>query len=195
MEILSDLTRNLVVLIITAAILELLLPRNSFRPYINMVIGLLLMLTILSPLLTLLRMPLDLTPAIYQEADISESDIAERQAILDQLNVDLTLERYKELMGERVDSLLQEEGLSLFELTIELEENPASVDFGRAEQVIVSAMPSLTEGSVQAVEKVSIGLAEPDEDDADVWSDSRLISKIADALGIDDEKIILRVLK
>ena len=53
MDTLFELIRRLVLLVIFAGFCELLLPRNSFRSYTRMVVGLLVIAMILNPLLEL----------------------------------------------------------------------------------------------------------------------------------------------
>jgi len=53
MESIYELARKLVLIAIFAAFCELLLPRNNFRPYIRMVVGLLVIALVLQPILEL----------------------------------------------------------------------------------------------------------------------------------------------
>ena len=55
MEMIRQLVRNLAVLAIMAAFLEMLLPLQGTRRFVQVIIGLFIMLAVLGPIVTLLR--------------------------------------------------------------------------------------------------------------------------------------------
>ena len=54
MDILNDLVRNLVVLVIVMTFLEMLLPENKLRDFARLIFGLMIIATILNPIVVLL---------------------------------------------------------------------------------------------------------------------------------------------
>jgi len=195
LDVLSDVTRNLVVLIIAATLLDLLLPRNDFRPFVNMVIGLVLMLTLLAPLRMLLRMPGDLEPAVFRAVGVSDTDIAAREEMLSQFNWELAISRYRELLQARVSAVLLEEKMSLEELYLEIIDDPGHPEFGRAQQVVALVRSGATAGgSIRPVEPVRIGGTSVLAGESEGEPDYRLSLKLALALGLSEEKVSVRVL-
>jgi stage III sporulation protein AF len=196
---LTEVTRNIVILIIVASILELLLPRNEFRPFLNMVVGLVLMLTLLAPLRTMLQVPGELELTMEQDARLSQGALTARQAVLEQLNWDLAISRYRELLTEQVSAVLAEEKMSLVELSLQLEENPGLPDFGRPQRLTVLAKKDTEEGNggIARVEKIRIGTtrAVPGERNEEAVVNGLLAIKLGEALGISKEKIEVQVLK
>ncbi len=59
MQFLTEWISNIILLILLATILELLLPNSSLQRYVKMVVGLLLLVIILSPLLSILSKDVD----------------------------------------------------------------------------------------------------------------------------------------
>ena len=58
MAVVGDLVRNLVVLIFLNALLEMLMPQKSFRPYIRLVTGLIIVLMVVGTITALMgRVP------------------------------------------------------------------------------------------------------------------------------------------
>jgi stage III sporulation protein AF len=55
METIRQLVRNLALLVILAALLEMLLPLQGTRRFVQVIIGLFIMLTVLGPIVTLLK--------------------------------------------------------------------------------------------------------------------------------------------
>ena len=197
LAILSDVVRNIVVLIILVTILDLLLPRNHFRPYVNMVVGLVLMLMLLSPLRSFLQFPATLDPVPEMRLSVGESEVDERFALLEQINWDLTLERYRALMLEKITDILAQEGLAVVEITLKLEENVDHPEFGQPQQIAVLARgidkAEAKPGQVEKIE-IKIGTAAPAAVPETV-GDGRMERLIGEVLGVSVEKIEVQVLR
>jgi stage III sporulation protein AF len=197
LNMLSEVVRNIVVLIIMATILDLVLPRSDFRPFINMVVGLVLMLMLLSPLRTVLQMPGSFEPVFDFETTVSQDDVDRRYMILEQMSWDMTLERYRSLMKERIAGVLMEKGLFLIDIQLDLEEEVNHLEFGRPRFVAVLAgHGDNPDGGVRAVEKIRIIIGEGDGSGGDVAeSNPALARDVAAALGMNEQKVDVKVLK
>lgn len=197
LAILSDVVRNIVVLIILVTILDLLLPRNHFRPYVNMVVGLVLMLMLLSPLRSFLQFPATLDPVPEMRLSVGESEVDERFALLEQINWELTLERYRALMVGKITDILAQEGLAVVEITLKLEENVGHPEFGQPQQIAVLARgidkAEAKPGQVEKIE-IKIGTAAPAAVPETV-GDGRMERLIGEVLGVSVEKIEVQVLR
>lgn len=197
LNMLSEVVRNIVVLIIMATILELVLPRNDFRPFINMIVGLVLMLMLLTPLRTVLQMPGSFEPVFDFEATVSQADVDRRYTMLEQMNWDMTLERYRSLMKERIADVLMEKGLILIDVQLDLEEEVNHLEFGRPRSVVVLAQRGDdSDGGVLPVEKIRITIGDGDGAGADeAESNPALSREVAAALGMNEGKVDVKVLK
>ncbi|MHB1256620.1 MAG: stage III sporulation protein AF [Dethiobacteraceae bacterium] len=197
LAILSEVVRNIVVLIVLVTILDLLLPRNHFRPYVNMVVGLVLMLMLLSPFRSFLQLPATLDPVLEMRWSLGESEVAKRYLLLEQINWELTLERYRTLMLEKISEILAQEGLVVIEITLELEENVNHPEFGQPQQIVVVAKKAqIAESRPGQVEKVEIIVGTPPpERAAEAVKDSRIERLIGEVLGVGVEKIEVKVLR
>ncbi len=195
LDILSDVTRNLVVIIIAATLLELLLPRNDFRPFLNMVVGLVLMLTLLAPLRMVLNLPGDMDPAVFGAVGVSDAQIAVREEMLAELNWEMALSRYRELLEARIAAVLQEEKMSLAGLTLDIIDDASHPEFGRPRQVSVLARAGEVEdGSIKPVDPVRIGESYAEAEEAKGEENHRLAMRLASELGLSVEKVSVRVL-
>ncbi|MCR3922166.1 MAG: stage III sporulation protein AF [Firmicutes bacterium] len=157
LAILSDVVRNIVILIILVSIMEMLLPRKDFRPFVNMVVGLALMLMLLAPLRSLLQLPGLLDPVIEMRDSITEEDVAERQVILEQMNWDLTLERYRQLVEEKIAAVLRNEDLVIVSINMKVEEDVNNLEFGTPRYIeVVAQTGAPTEDDIAPVERVQV---------------------------------------
>ncbi|GFP32427.1 hypothetical protein HKBW3S42_00732 [Candidatus Hakubella thermalkaliphila] len=197
LAILSEIVRNIVVLIILVTLLDLLLPRNHFRPYINMVVGLVLMLMLFSPFRSVLQFPATLEPALAMRSYIGESEVDQRFALLEQVNWELTLERHRMLMLEKIADILAQEGLEIIEIALELEENINHPEFGQPQQIVVLAKKAqIVASRLGQVENVEIKIGKPlPERATERVVDSRVERLIGEQLGVGVEKIEVKVLR
>jgi stage III sporulation protein AF len=190
---LADVVRNLVVLIIVATILELLLPRNHFRPFINMVVGLVLMLMLLAPVRMLLQLPGDTEPAVLRAAGVSEADYEGRLEMLTLFNWELSLSRYRGMLAEKIAEVLAREGYTMAGLRLEVIGDPTHLEFGRPlkVEVVAGARDKKGAGEIRPVEPVRVGERGATPPEGEVVEDRRLSAKVAAALGLPGE--IVRV--
>jgi stage III sporulation protein AF len=192
--VLSEMVRNIVVLIIFVTILDLVLPRTDFRPFVNMVVGLVLMLMLLSPLRSVLQFPGALDPVLEMRLAISEREIEDRQAMLEQMNWDLTMERYREMVEERVVGVLGEGGLALSGMTLDLEEDVNHMEFGQPRGLSVTATVVTEEARPGQVERVRIEIGESVDAPEAASRDAEMERKLAEALGMGRENVEVYVL-
>jgi stage III sporulation protein AF len=205
LEIMFDVTRNIVVLLIVFSLLEMFLPRGEFRPFLNMVIGLVLMLTLLGPLWTLLRFTVEPVLPAGEEHRLQLEEGDKRLYRLRQLNQGLTMQRYQELLAEKISELLRAEGLQVVEQALELVDEPGHHAYGQLLAVRVLAMAvDPAAPPVKKVPEIRISLEgkEPfrqQERGEEAWmtgvADRRLASLLAESLGLGEEKIEVRVIK
>ncbi len=194
LEMLTGVVRNLVILIIVATILELLLPRSHFRPFINMVVGLVLMLMLLAPVRALLRLPGEMEPAVLKAAGVAEADMDARREMLSQLNWEMSLSRYRNLIADRIGEVLGREGYILTGLKLVLVEDPSHLEFGRPLRVEVTARAGGTgTPNIRPVEPVRIGGKVMPLAEGEVVNDRRLAAKVAAALGLPEEIVLVAV--
>ncbi|MBT9172785.1 MAG: hypothetical protein DDT21_01171 [Syntrophomonadaceae bacterium] len=205
LEIMFDITRNIVVLLIVFSLLEMFLPRGDFRPFLNMVIGLVLMLTLLGPLWTLRQLPQEPVMPAGERHRLQPEEGDKRLYRLRQLNQGLTLQRYRELLAGKIAEVLRAEGLQVVEQALEMVEEPGHNAYGQllAVRVLAAALnPAVP--PVKKVPEIRISLqgreiARQQEYGEAPWmagvSDRRLASLLAESLGLAEEKIEVRVIK
>ncbi|MCW3490276.1 stage III sporulation protein AF [Dethiobacter alkaliphilus] len=196
LAMLSDVVRNIVVLIILVTILELMLPKNRFRPFLNMVVGLVLMLMLLAPIRSAIQMPGALDPVWEMRLAITEEEVEARQAMLEQLNWDLALDQYQDMVQGKILAVLEDEGYVVLELDMEVEEDAGHVEFGYPQKLeILAQEKKVPDEGFGRVEEIKIELG---RDTWEVPRDSQrsqwLERIVATALEIELEKVSVYVL-
>ncbi|NLZ92594.1 MAG: hypothetical protein GX922_01050 [Firmicutes bacterium] len=191
---LSGVVRNIVVLIILVTIIEMILPRKDFRPFVNMVVGLVLMLMLLMPLRTILQLPGALNPILELRDAVTEEDVSKRQNALEQVNWDLTLKRYRQLIEEKISNTLQAAGLEIISLALEVEEDINHFEFGVPRQIKVMAQTTTAAGAVEPIAPVEVGINSQEKVLPKGIRRSDLELQVADMLGISRKIVEIHVL-
>lgn len=195
LAVLSEVVRNIVILIVLVTILEMMLPRKEFRPFVNMVVGLVLMLMLLAPLRSLLQMPGLLDPVVEMRDALTEETIARQQAEIEQMNWDLTLVRYRQLVEEKVAQLLREADLEIVSMDLQVEEDVNHLEFGVPRQISVVAQPlQPPAGLIEPVEPIEVGIGEGELVPGAGVYEAEFADQIAAALGISAELVQVRVI-
>lgn len=194
LRVIADLVRNIVVLIILVTILEMILPRKDFRPFVNMVVGLVLMLMLLGPLRALLRLPGAQGLALELNEVVSEEKVKAQEAMLAQVNWDLTLSQYRQLLEDKIKNVLAAGNWQLLDLALTLEENVNHLEFGMPRRVYVLAQVQKEPAAILEVEKVEINIKEPVQSRPAGTRSKILEDRISEALGIPAEIVEVYVL-
>jgi stage III sporulation protein AF len=115
-ETLGNLVRSIVILIFLTVLLEMLLPQGIFRRYLRVLAGILLILTILTPLQKIMHMA-----PLWDEADVfSETEIKNE-------NLQQILAKGEALQEENIRFALQDYRSNIFTLL----ENELAERFGK----------------------------------------------------------------
>lgn len=195
LAMLSDVVRNIVVLIILVTILELMMPKNQFRPFVNMVVGLVLMLMLLTPIRSAIQMPGALDPVWEMRLAITEEEVEARQAVLEQLNWDLALEQYQDMVQGKIVAVLEDEGYAVVELDMVVEDDAGHIEFGYPQKIEILAQEKDFDEGFGRVEEIKIELGRdtwevPQDSERSQW----LERIVATALEVELEKIAVYVL-
>lgn len=142
-ESIGNLIRYIVILIFLATLLEMILPHGQFRRYLRMLVGILLILTILSPIQSIMR----LAPGWDVPVFIAAPTAQEELALILQRGEQRREDSYKEVMDNYrfrlftiVDNILSREfSKELVELHVTLDEDAKSEEFGMIKNLAVVA--------------------------------------------------------
>lgn len=156
MSIITLWVKKLILLVLLATFLELLLPTNAYQKYVRMAMGLLILLTLLTPLLEIFQKPITLNQlgGFYQTSENGqEIDMERIQALSKQLvsYQDETTTQYvktqiKDLVAKQVEEEHQVKVDSVDVILKKDKENAQSID-----QIVVhiqrNGEPIASEGS------------------------------------------------
>ena len=200
MAALTDWVANIIVLILIAVIMELLIPNSSLQKYVKMVVGLLLILVLLSPLLSIFSVDEDdifqtLSPGQTVTENDFENSINQKKSEI-QAAQDAYIE---EEMAVQMENQVEEELIHRFHVEISgvdltlNDESAGHQDLIHAVHVRLGT-EAVDETSsrpfVEPVQKVVIG-EEKTQPSIEVKKMEDIRTFLANAWQIDEEKISL----
>ncbi len=161
----GNLVRYIVILLFLAVILEMILPQGTFRRYLRVLVGILLIFTILSPLQKIMHMaPLWDGDFLSPQTGINDSSLEQVLAKGERMqeeNLHLALQDYRHNIFMLLEKELDDKfAKKLLQLDFVLDEESSSKNFGAVQELslIVGDQEAATQKKREAskVQKVSI---------------------------------------
>ncbi|QSQ10041.1 hypothetical protein H0A61_02433 [Koleobacter methoxysyntrophicus] len=209
-EFLKNWIRSIVLIIFFAFLLEVFMPRSDLSRYIKVILGFLVIITVLSPVLSLFNLDFDFNQRIWAiKNDIEIQEITERGKSIQKDYNEQAIEQYKKGIVEQIKShILDVVGLdeSKIEINVEICEDIHDKDFGKLQGVeVIIDYSKKEEMGVKKIKPVEISIGLPNEtkkassDRNEVDNDSILINNIKKALSqfynISHERVYIEVRK
>lgn len=174
---LSNWLKEIVLLILIATFIDLLLPNRSMERYVKLVMGLLIILAILSPILSVLNKDLDFSELALSDGNNPFDDLASLESIhasgeeLKQTQDHLVKEETQRRIAEQIAAEVDEEfQVTVLEKKVTMEEKPKGKF--QIKQVWLNVAPKDSENRskpIQPVEPIvidSISEASPTKKEA-----------------------------
>ena len=138
MEYLAEIVRNVVLIVLLSAFLQMLIPRESMGRYVDFVMGLFVLIAILNPLLPFLtgEEKVEINAWQFSPSSQSVSTILENGRMFQLKNQQLAFEQYKSNIEAQVISVAGlVGGVGRAEAEVLLKEDAKSLDFGAIDEM------------------------------------------------------------
>ncbi|SJZ37188.1 stage III sporulation protein AF [Garciella nitratireducens] len=136
-EFLGSWIKNIAVVIIFITFLEILLPNNSMRKYIQAIAGLLVMIVILTPIIEFLNQDIDIQDILSQSYDEMEQiDMENKKEVLKEEQNKMAIELYIKKIESKIKNQVEEKikGIKI-DVEVEVFTNPKEENFSQIKQV------------------------------------------------------------
>ncbi len=140
MEIIYQWMRNILIFIITVTVLFQLIEKTSYRKYAGFVTGMILILLIVKPLLSVSGKDqgfwylLESYDYLFEVEDNSEALIGAQDT-----RNSIILEEYKEALKKQTERLLNQKGLTILSMDAEFEDSLSKANYGALKSLQVIA--------------------------------------------------------
>lgn len=199
MSILSDWVTQIIIFIFIGTILELIIPNNSMKRYVHIVVGLILLLILIKPILYIFSAQVPSTIDKIEQTIFTEDETmftTEKQIEVQKSEIEKGQDAYiwNEVTSQLIheaNAVLQDEypGMIISDITFETI-NEEELELDNIETIIVT----LTKGDadqaeVSIVQPVEIGKPEKEEESIETTSGNEIRQRLAQLWGIEEEKI------
>lgn len=163
-EAISSWAQGIVIAIIIAVMIEMILPEGSNKKYIKMVIGIFILFTIVSPIITKIAgQELNLNSVLdyqkYVDSDATQTMAGNLEKTTDQ-NIETI---YKTKLENDIKSKIKEKGYQVNKIQVEIEQ--MEENYGRINKLILDVSKKEeesveeTNNQVQTIEKINITIS------------------------------------
>lgn len=195
--------KNIVIYMIMNTIIMNLLGNKSYKKYISIVSGMILVLIVVSPLMNYMGME-DKLDYFLQTNDfaIETSDFQNEVNQVEKKQSEAILEEYMSKIKEKVKELLDEEDVNLESFEVCVDQDVNSSTFGKVLEMKISATMEPGEGEnqdsnrfIDEIEISKIGTDEPESTTGKVPSpmEIKIKSKLADFYNMEPDNINISI--
>ncbi len=132
MEWLYDWVWNLVIYFILVTAVSSVLPGDTYRKYIRLFTGVVLILVMVEPLLSLLRLDTRIEEIFrFNSFEQERKELQADMESMEEIGQEYVMENYRKLLGGQILSLAKEEEVELSDVELLLEEDETSSGYGK----------------------------------------------------------------
>ncbi|MGI6712993.1 MAG: stage III sporulation protein AF [Bacillota bacterium] len=195
----TELVRNITVLVLIAGFLEMLLPSSEMKRFIKVVMGLFILVSILNPLLSLLNKNATCEVLAWQDPMMKNQElntILQKGKQLSQQMDEKATEIYAENTAKQIETVVKlVKGVSKVEADVQISKSDKDNDYGKISRVMLvigtkqnSSSPALD--SIKQVE-VQIGppKTQPEQDSEKAQLKYQVIETLQNFYNLNEEQI------
>ncbi|MDF2675407.1 MAG: spoIIIAF [Clostridiales bacterium] len=178
---------QVLITVIFMVLVDMILPNNNFKKYAKLATGLIVMITIITPVFKLFDRGIDVEEKIgnYITAFQEKEANINRNQIEQDVNKK-TIEAYKEkLKGAIEQSIYNETGEKCTVIDITIIEDTQSYNFSEVKSIKIMKSPA--EGRVKSVDKVIIGKENTADEEAP--TDKNVLEVLVNGFNIDSDAV------
>ncbi len=168
MDTLRFMVKSILVIIVMAAFLEIVLPRSDMKRYINLIIGLFIIIAVVNPFLAVIHkgFSFDLLDNTVKDSNSETQALIQRGKDLTDSERNKIAKQYKEKLAKQIMALT---GLSqdakITGVKVEVVEDTASVNFGQVKKIVLqeAGQSDNNKGNLQKSSEPVVGEVQVDE--------------------------------
>ena len=146
-DFLKEWIKNIVILIIFITMLELLLPNSSMKKYVNMIVGLLLIIVILNPLVVIVNKDIDIENEVFKTSvEMDKNAVYLTHSNLEKTQENQMIQVYKKKIEQHIkERVLHNNPVGIKSVYMEIDEDQTSDNFGNIQKLKIELLPDIKE--------------------------------------------------
>lgn len=155
--------KNVIIFLVLSTIVNNLLGKSTYKKYVNLISGIILVLLVISPLFKLFKLDNSLEYYMSTNFFITETENINK-VLLDseKEQKNRILVEYKDRINSQIASLIENRDLYVIDLRITIDENLESENFGKLKTIVLEAgyKKQKTKDNLSKIEPIEIGKIE-----------------------------------
>lgn len=202
MEVLKDLVRNILTYYIILSVLMAMIGKSSYKKYIEMFSGLVMIIIILNPLIKLFgaQDTLDMNLQKNQLYEVTQAE-SDDVMVAELKQRDAVLKQYKDTIAKQIDTVMKNYDYSATNVEVTIDEEVDSETFGQVKNISVCCQKGTEEESEEAsvtqeiaIPEIKIGTKkEIEKEVTDTLETKDAMLEIANMYGIEASQIKIQV--
>ncbi|MTI70185.1 MAG: stage III sporulation protein AF [Firmicutes bacterium] len=193
---LKDWSINIAIIAIFITILEIIIPKGSLKGYINVIIGLILIIVLINPFINLISNNIDIEKEVFANVNSYNEENSVVKESFKELQKDQIIKTYKEKVKKNIISLVESESKYKVEninITINLNENEK--DFGKLMKLKLTLNKHREKNrSNIKIEDVEVNISETfNNKNYKLTNDKKILNILSDNLNIDSNNILIYI--
>lgn len=157
-NLLYNWIKNIAFYLILITAIENAVPNNSYKKYIKLVTGMILVVLLVSPITGFLNLEEVIEKTFSAESyKYDVEDMKKGSKYLENVQTDYLTEAYAKEVKEKTEEIVSRNGLYLLDVQVEVERDIDSDDFGALQNIKIVASYDKKASSEIAVDKIKIG--------------------------------------
>ena len=160
MALFKNWIQNIAMIIIFSSFVELLVPRNNFKKYTQMIMGLMIIFSIIQPITSVIRDPTPFHLIVSQhELNVDQIGIQNQVAWLSKEHEKQAIKVFQDKLQEQIkEQVKNETSVKDAEVTVVMNTNVEEQEFGQIQEMHISITPQNSDimGKDKIVERVKV---------------------------------------
>lgn len=199
MAIFLSYIKNISICIIFTAFVEMLLPNDNFKKYINLVLGFIIIIAILNPIKNFMSSADQIDFKVFSISSKINNDLLLNQKNIQNKQKDLIISTYKQQLEQQIKKIISEQtDLEIENISIEVDEDFESDTFSQIQHIELYAQSQENavkeeQMNIATVEKIIIGQNKEDKNSRDKELEKTLKTLISNFYKLNQDNIYIIV--
>ncbi len=191
--------KNISICIIFTAFVEMLLPNDNFKKYINLILGFIIIIVILNPIKNFMSSADQIDFKVFSISSKIDNDLLLNQKSIQNKQKDLIISTYKQQLEQQIKKIISEQtDLKIENISIEVDEDFESDTFSQIQHIELYAQSQKDvakeeQMNITTVEKIIIGQNKEDNGSRDEELEKTLKTLISNFYKLNKDNIYIIV--
>lgn len=156
MNLIFDMVKNIAIYLVLVTIIMNLLGKSSYKKYVSVFTGMLLIVIVISPMLKLFQMGNKMDYFFDKNlVSIETEEMTEQLIGVEDSQKEQILSGYKERIGDQIGDILLSHHLYPVNCMITLEEDETNKNYGAVKSIEVTACYTITEPNIEKISETT----------------------------------------